>query len=76
MQEKIREIMANLNSDLKEVDPTEDLLAAGLIDSFDIVSLVLELEDAFGVKIEAEEIVEENFSSIANIQALIERKAI
>ena len=31
MQEKIREIMANLNSDLKEVSPTEDLLAAGLI---------------------------------------------
>lgn len=74
MQKKLKQILLEVNGELKDVSAEENLLASGLIDSFDIVALVVELEETFGIKISPEEVLEENFSSIKNIQALIERK--
>ena len=74
MEEKIRQLLVNVNEEISNIAADENLLTEGLIDSFDIVALVVELEEAFSIQLEAEEIIEENFSSIKNIQALIERK--
>ena len=49
------------------------LIADGILDSFDIVSLVNEIRDAFDVEIKPSDLVPENFNSAAAIQALIER---
>ena len=40
-------------------------------DSFDIVTLVIELNDAFGVKIQVSELLPENFANVLAIEKLI-----
>ena len=64
--EKVREIFtAKLN-----VEPPEeqaDLIAAGILDSFMFVELLLQLEQAFGLKFTLENLEIDNFRSIARI---------
>jgi acyl carrier protein len=47
------------------------LLAEGLIDSFDIITLVDRLEEVFGVIIAAQEIVPENFGTVSDIVRMV-----
>lgn len=70
--------MERLKQILSDICPGIDLesqamIDDGLIDSFDMVALVSELMDEFGVNISIEDIVPENFNSVAAMQALIER---
>ena len=44
-----------------------------LLDSFAIISLVSELEDAFDISIDAAEMTPENFNSAANLWKMVER---
>ena len=52
-----------------------DLIDAGVLDSFDIISLIAEIDSTFDVQIPAEEIIPENFNSARSLQALISRLA-
>ena len=70
-KEKVVKVLQAVNSDIKNDDT--DLLASGLLDSFDIVNLVSQLEEAFTVEIEPTDIVPENFRTVAAIAALMER---
>lgn len=64
---------------LKEIDDTIDyetetgLIDDHLLDSFAIISLVSELEDAFDISIDAAEMTPENFNSAANLWKMVER---
>ena len=66
------EILANMHS---EVDFTKHkaLIDQGVLDSFDIVSLVAEINDVFDVSIPPLEIIPENFNSAEALYALITR---
>jgi len=44
-----------------------------VLDSFDIITLVAEVNDRMDVAIPAEELVPENFNSYATLLALVER---
>ena len=44
-----------------------------LLDSFGVITLVSELEDAFGIEIEASEMVPENFNSAEAMYQMILR---
>ena len=44
-----------------------------LLDSFGVITLVSELEDAFGIEIEASEMVPENFNSAEAMYQMISR---
>lgn len=63
---------------LKEVHPevdymTEDkLIDKRIFDSFDVVSVVGELMDAFDVEITAEHMIPDNFNSAQAITSLVE----
>ena len=46
----------------------DDLVDGGVIDSFDIISLIAEIDNTFDVQIPAEEIVPENFNSAQALQ--------
>lgn len=68
--EKIREILIDTRPEydfLEEVD----FIEAGMLDSFDVITLVTELEEQFDIQIDGEDIVPENFSSINAIKDLI-----
>lgn len=70
--EKIYEILANIRPefDFKNV---EDFIAEGLLDSFDMVTLVSDLEAEFGIIIDGLDIVPENFVSVETIKATVEK---
>lgn len=70
-KEKVVNVLQAVNSDIKNDDT--DLLASGLLDSFDIVNLVSQLEEVLTVEIEPTDIVPENFRTVAAIAALMER---
>lgn len=69
--------MYNLISILQDLHPevdfsTEDaLIDGGILDSFDIVSIVTEIDDVFGVEIPAEALIPENFNSAKALYALV-----
>jgi len=50
---------------------SDDYISDGLLDSFDMVYLVTLLEEGFGIKINALDILPENFMSAAAIGALV-----
>ncbi len=50
---------------------SDDFFADGLLDSFDLVTLVATLDKAHGISIEGTEIVPENFQNCAAIARLL-----
>ncbi len=48
-----------------------DFFADGLLDSFDLIMLVSELETAYGIRIDGMAIVPENFCNLAAIERLL-----
>ena len=55
MKEKIKEIIEDVTGEA--VEDTTEIIEEGILDSFDIVTLVIELNDAFGVKIQVSELL-------------------
>ncbi|MCL2699447.1 MAG: acyl carrier protein [Defluviitaleaceae bacterium] len=69
--QKLIEILQELHSDV-DWETESKLIDRGLIDSFDIIALVGELNDAFGVHIELEHLTPENFNTVDAIVSLLE----
>ena len=66
----ILSVLKNLKDDV-DFESSKDFIEDGLLDSFEIVNLVGELEDAFGIEIGGRDIVPENFVSIETIEELV-----
>ena len=66
------EILQELHDDI-DFDTHESLIDDKVIDSFDIITLIAEVDDRIGVTIPPEELVPENFNSYRAISKLIER---
>lgn len=71
MKEKILKILEEITEETIE-DASCDLVAADILDSFDIVELVVELEEAFDIVIDVEMVTPENFRTVDAIVALME----
>ena len=72
MMEDLLEILRDLHPDI-DFEKEEGLIDDGILDSFDIVTLISEISENFDVTISAEYIVPENFNSAQAIYALIEK---
>ena len=70
--DKLMRILSELSYDI-DFETEDALIDGGLLDSFDIVTLVAEIDDAFGIEIPAEALIPENFNSAKAIFALIQR---
>lgn len=70
--EKLLKILNELHGDV-DFKNEAALIDDGILDSLDIVTLVTEINEVFGVSIPAEEIIPENFNSAKAIMALIEK---
>ncbi len=66
------EILENLHPEI-DFNTCETLIDDGLIDSFDIVTIISEINEEYDVVIPAEEIVPENFNSAKALYSLIQR---
>ena len=71
MMEKLMDILNDLRPDV-DFETEKKLIDDGVLTSFDIISLVGELNDAFDVEIEVDDLVPENFNCRENMLALIE----
>ena len=71
--------MEKLMNILMEIDDSIDyenekaLIDDRLLDSFGVITLVAELEDAYDIEIEASEMTPENFNSAEAIYKMVQR---
>ena len=70
--DQLMEILTEVNADV-DFETCDTLIDDGILDSFDIVTIVAEVNNVFDVQIPAEELKPENFNSAKSLYALIER---
>jgi acyl carrier protein len=70
--EKLLKILLELHPDV-DFETEEHLLTDMILDSFDIVTLISEINDIFDVSISAADIIPENFNSAQSLYSLIEK---
>lgn len=71
MREKIMKVLESFNEEIVE-DTSRNLFEAEILDSFGIVELVIELEDAFNLVIDVDLVTPENFGTADSIVKLVE----
>ena len=69
--EKLLEILKGIRPDV-DFENEKLLIDDGILDSFDVVSIISELDDAFGVQVRITELDPDNFNSAEAIWALIQ----
>lgn len=70
MDDKILEVLKNVNEDILEYAGT-NMLEDDVIDSFELINIVSDLEEAFDIEIEADLVIAENFATVETISELI-----
>ena len=68
--EKLLELLKSIRPDIDFENETS-LIDNGYLDSFDVVSIISEIDDEFGVQIRINELDPENFNSMDAIWSLI-----
>jgi D-alanine--poly(phosphoribitol) ligase subunit 2 len=71
--EKILRILQEIRPDV-DFNLENDLIDGGILDSFDIVCIISELNDAFNIHIRVTDLKPENFNSLEGICRLVESK--
>ena len=69
---ELLEILEDIQPDA-DYDTCTTLIDDGILDSFAILSIVGELEDAFDIKITPAEIIPENFNSAQSLWAMVQK---
>jgi acyl carrier protein len=72
MKEQLMEILDELRPDV-DFEMETALIDDGILGSFDIVSLVGELNDNFDIEINVDDLLPENFNSVEAMLELIEK---
>lgn len=70
--EKLIQILNEARPDV-EFENEQQLVDGGILDSFDIVTIISELNDAFDIQIRVNDLSPENFNSVEAIIALVTR---
>jgi acyl carrier protein len=74
--------MKSIAEILKEIRPefdftaSNDFIVDGMLDSFDMVTLVATLDKNFGISIQGTDIVPENFKNLQAIEALLRKSGV
>ena len=70
--EELMEVLAALKPEI-DFEREKELIDDGLLESFDVITLIAEIEDQFGIEVPAEEIMPENFNSAKDMWRLLEQ---
>jgi acyl carrier protein len=73
--EVLAEYIRNETGHVGPIDPDKDLLAAGILDSFNIVTLAMFAQERFGVEFDGDELVRDNLASLSRLAALIRSRS-
>ena len=75
VEQSVRDFLKNdLGKAESDVGRDESLLESGIIDSMGVLQLVAFLESTYGIKVEDDDLMPENFDTIAAITSFIERR--
>ena len=75
MKQKIIKILTELRPEF-DFNQNVDLIEEGMLDSFDVVTLVTILDEKFGISIDGVDILPNNFSSVEKIESLLKKNGI
>jgi acyl carrier protein len=67
---RIEEILTRIRPEFNFSD-SEDFIGDGMLDSYDVLMLVAELDKSYGISIAGVDILPENFRNIASIEKLL-----
>ena len=70
LKKKILDFLTEIRPEF-DFEASSNFIEEGMLDSFDIVSLVASLDEEFGISIDGTEILPENFSNIDSIFQLL-----
>jgi D-alanine--poly(phosphoribitol) ligase subunit 2 len=70
--ERLLEILNDIRPDVDFASET-GLMDDGILDSFDMVSIISELNDEYSINIRVNELKPENFNSVEAIMKMVER---
>lgn len=76
MKEKIIKILTDLRPEFDFTDESLNFIEEGMLDSFDVVSLVDALDTEFNIVIDGVDIVPENFSTLDSIMSLLQKSGV
>lgn len=71
MKERIIQILTALRPEFDFSLEGVDFIEEGMLDSFDLVTLVSELDSTFGISIDGTDILPENFCSVEAIAKVL-----
>ena len=71
MREQVLEVLKSVRSDV-DFEKEKLLIDDGVLDSFDIIGIVSELNETFDIDITVDELEPENFNTLEAITALVE----
>ncbi len=72
MEDAILKILSEIRPEF-DFSESEDFIEEGLLDSFDIVSIIDALENEFGIVIDGLDVVPENFNTVESIVTLVNK---
>ncbi|QIJ76278.1 acyl carrier protein [Methylobacterium sp. NI91] len=71
----VLDILAQIRPEF-DFSQSNDFFEDGMLDSFDLITLVSELDKSYGISIDGLHIVPENFQNVAAIEALLSRNGV
>lgn len=72
---KVLSILAQVRPEF-DFTKSNDFFEDGMLDSFDLITLVSELDRSYGISIDGMDIVPDNFNNVAAIEALLTRSGV
>jgi len=73
MENKIIKILKKTKPNINFLKNKKDLIKKSILDSFDLVTIISEIEKAFNINIKANDIIAKNFDSISKIVKLVKK---
>lgn len=73
MREQIIKILTELRPEFDFTQEGVNFIEEGMLDSFDMVNLVNDLDSTFGISIDGIDILPENFGTVESIEQLLKR---
>ncbi len=73
IKERVSAVLVQVNKKVEPLLDSTSLVSSGILDSLDIMSLIMDLERAFEIEIDPEDVLSENFESVDAITALVEK---
>jgi len=72
ISERVKKILLEVKP-TKNLENISDIIEGGYLDSFELMELITSLSEEFAVEITVDEILPENFNSVAAIVTMVEK---